>query len=299
MTKILSFFEFQDHFGTEKACLDYLFAQRWPDGFICPRCGGTTSSFLQTRDMFQCCSCRYQASVTAGTIFHKHHLPLRTLFLAVYLFATNKRGISALELQRKCDIKTYRTAWLLLHKLRKGMDSSGQYPLQGAVEVDETTIGPKQSGKRGRGAEGKTLVAVAVETQGKTMGRAYLEPIAHASKEVLGLFVKAHVQTGSELLTDGWPSYKHLQNDYQHRSTVVKDPKKKAECLPKVHLIITNAKAWMRGTLNRYPADRYLERYLDEFAFRFNRRWKLESIFDKLLTRCIQRSTITLAELKA
>ncbi len=299
MAKVLSFFEFQEQFGTEKACLNYLIHQRWPDGFVCPRCGGTKASFLKTRDAFQCSACRYQASVTAGTLFHKHHLPLRTLFLAVYLFATNKRGISALELQRKCGIHTYRTAWLLLHKLRKGMDSSGHFPLQGAVEVDETFIGPKRHGKTGRGAEGKTLVAVAVETQGKTMGRAYLEPIPNARKEALGQFVKDHVEPGSTLKTDGLASYKHLQKEYNHRPISLKDPEKTTECLPKVHLVITNAKAWMRGTLNRYPAKRYLERYLDEFAFRFNRRWKLETIFDKLLTRCLQTTTITLAELKA
>ena len=296
MAKILSFFDFQDSFPDEQACFDYLFKLRWPDGFKCPKCQHDQASFISTRKLFQCSSCRYQASVTAGTVFHKLRQPLQKLFLAVFLFSTSKKGISAMELQRKSGIKTYRSAWTLLHKLREGMKSSGLFPLTGPVEVDETYIGGSREGTRGRGAEGKVLVAVETKEK-KKMGRAYLEPIQDAGKKELGQFVKDHVEPGTKLFTDGWKSYDHLKGLYQHIPNTQHETEKSGETLPKVHIVITNVKTWLRGTLNRYPDEKYMPRYLDEFEFRFNRRWNLFNIFDKLLTRCVQRSTITLAEL--
>ena len=107
-----------------------------------------------------------------------------------------------MELQRKSGIKTYRSAWTLLHKLREGMKSSGLFPLTGPVEVDETYIGGSREGTRGRGAEGKVLVAVETKEK-KKMGRAYLEPIQDAGKKELGQFVKDHVEPGTKLFTDG------------------------------------------------------------------------------------------------
>ncbi len=298
MAKLLSFFDYQDSFPDEQACFDYLFKLRWPNGFRCPKCHHDQASFISTRKLFQCYACRYQVSVTAGTVFHKLRQPLQRLFLAVFLFSTSKKGISALELQRKSGIKTYRTAWLLLHKLREGMKSSGLFPLTGPVEVDETYIGGSRNGTPGRGAEDKVLVAVAVETRDKKkMGRAYMKPIQSAGKEELGQFVKEHVEPGTKLLTDGWKSYEHLKGLYRHIPILQKDPEKAGEVLPKVHIVITNVKTWLRGTLNRYPNEKYFSRYLDEFEFRFNRRWDLFNIFDKLLTRCVQRYTVTLAEL--
>ena len=218
------------------------------------------------------------------------------IFWAVYLAATNKKGISALELQRKLGIRSYQTAWLLLQKIRKGMTSSGNFPLTDYVEVDETYIGAQSEGKRGRGAENKSPVAVAVETDGKNMGRAYLKCIDSHSKEELKPFVKECIAPGAKVTTDGLPSYNFLKEYYEHNQVVIKDPKKTGELLPKVHIVIANLKMWLRGTFNRYP-EKHIQSYLNEFAFRFNRRWKIENIFDKLLYRCIQRSTITFAEL--
>ncbi|MDP8207907.1 MAG: IS1595 family transposase [Candidatus Electryonea clarkiae] len=209
MAKVLSFFDFQEFFATEHACFDYLFKIRWPNGFICPRCHHDQASFVSTRKLFQCCSCRYQASVTAGTVFHKLRQPLQKLFLAVFLFSTSKKGISAMELQRKTGIKSYKTAWLLLHKLRKGMKSTGIFPLTDPVELDETYIGGSRQGTTGRGAEDKVLVAIAIETRNKKkMGRAYMKPIKDAGKKELGQFVKEHIQPAQQFtLMDG-----HLTN---------------------------------------------------------------------------------------
>lgn len=298
MCKVLSLFQYQELFGTEEACFKYLIAMRWPNGFKCPKCGHTEAYTLRRRKLFQCKSCKHQTSVTAGTVFHKLRQPLTKLFLAIYLISTNKKGISALELQRKIGLKSYQTAWTLQHKLRKAMKSSNSFPLTDPVEVDETYIGGKRHGKAGRGAENKALVAVAVETRDKKrMGRTYLSPIENAGKEELCQFVEKHVKPGTIVKTDGWISYQDLASNYIHKPSKLYSPDDAAKLLPKVHIIIANAKMWMRGTFNRYPSSKHLERYLEEFQFRFNRRWNIDNIFDSLLERCIQRTTITFAEL--
>ena len=298
MDNILTIYEFQKQFPTEDACFDYLARKKWPDGFICPKCGHKEYYLIKRRKLFQCQKCKHQTSVTAGTIFHKLKQPLTTLFWAVYLVSTGKKGISALELQRKLGLKCYKTAWMLLHKIRKGMASSCNFPLTTAVEADETYVGGQREGKRGRGAEDKSIVGVVVETDGLNMGRAYLKSIEHPSKEEIGRFLNTYVNKGVKITTDGFPAYGFLKEEYEHNPIVIKDPKKAGELLPKAHIVIANLKMWLRGTFNRYPV-KHLQAYLDEFTFRFNRRWKLENIFDKLLTRCIQRTTITFAELSA
>jgi len=300
MNNILTVFSFEKRFPTEKACFDYLVDLRWPHGFICPKCGHTEFYPIERRKLFQCRHCKHQASVTAGTIFHKLKQPLKTLFWAVFLVATSKKGISALELQRKLGINCYKTSWLLLHKIREAMVSSGNFPLKNLVEADETYVGGAAEGKAGRGAQGKSLVAGAVEVNPETeaMGRAYLQKIQTHSTGELGAFINHRVAKGTKVKTDGLPSYNFLDAEYEHITTKAKDVQSKGELLPKFHIVISNFKTWMRGTFNRYP-DKHIQRYIEEYTFRFNRRWNLDNIFDKLLTRCIQRTTITFAELSA
>ena len=298
MEDILSFFDFQKKFPSEETCFDYLAQLRWPQGFVCPRCGHDQFYRVQRRKLFQCRKCKHQASVTAGTVFHKLRHPLLRLFWAIFLISTNKKGISAMELQRKLGIKSYQTAWLLLHKLRKAMASSGKFPLRKMVEADETYLGGHKEGKAGRGAEGKILVAAVVEIDpdNDTMGRTYLKKIATHSTKELGSFIRQNVAAGTTVITDGLPSYAFLEAGYEHVPIVIKEHKKSGELLPKVHIVIANLKMWLRGTFNRYP-EKHIQSYLNEFTFRFNRRWKLENIFDKLINRCILTTTITYAEL--
>jgi len=296
MCQILSFFEYQEQFSDEEDCFKYLFRLRWPNGFVCPKCGGSEYYMIYKHKRFQCKQCRHQTSVTAGTVFHRSHQPLRILFMAVYLIATSKKGLSAMELRRKLGISGYKTAWLLMQKIRTAMASSGKFLLTRMVEIDETYIGGHREGPRGRGAKDKTLVAIAVETNGSTMGRAYLKTINSLTMTELEQFVKDHVARATKVSTDGHKSYGSLNNDYVH--VPVKNSKacSKSDVLPKVHIVVANLKMWLRGTYNCLPA-KHLQRYLDEFVFRFNRRWNLENIFDKLLVRCVNANTITYAEL--
>ena len=296
MCQILSFFEYQEQFSDEEDCFKYLFRLRWPNGFVCPKCGGSEYYMIYKYKRFQCKQCRHQTSVTAGTVFHRSHQPLRILFMAVYLIATSKKGLSAMELRRKLGISGYKTAWLLMQKIRTAMASSGKFLLTRMVEVDETYIGGHREGPRGRGAKDKTLVAIAVETNGSTMGRAYLKTINSLTMTELEQFVKDHVARATKVSTDGHKSYGSLNNDYVHIPVKNSKACSKSDVLPKVHIVVANLKMWLRGTYNCLPA-KHLQRYLDEFVFRFNRRWNLENIFDKLLVRCVNANTITYAEL--
>ncbi len=298
MATVLSLAEFMQRFPSEDECFQYLAKKRWPDGFHCPRCGHDGAYYLSTYKRYQCTSCRHQISLTAGTVFHKLRQPLVTLFWAVYLIATTKKGLSAMELQRKLGFRSYRTAWTLLQKIRSAMASSHAFPLTGAVEVDETYIGGRRPGKRGRGAEGKSLVAAAVETTRRTMGRAYMRTVEDASLNSLQSFVKTHVTPGVTVTSDAFKSYTFLAQDYIHNPVVHSQKETDTETLPKVHIVIANLKMWLRGTYNCLPS-KHLQKYLDEFIFRFNRRWKLQNIFDKLLHRCILNHPCTYAELIA
>jgi len=295
MESTLSLYEFLKRFPTEDDCFQYLVKKRWPDGFRCPKCGNPHAYYIVTYHRFQCTVCRHQTSVTAGTVFHKLRQPLLTLFWAVYFIATSKKGMSAMELKRKLGIRSYQTSWLLLHKIRSAMASSHLFPLTGNVEVDETFVGGRRPGKRGRGAEGKSLVAAVVETNGTTMGRAYLETIDDATTDTLARFVTSHVAPGVMVTTDAYKSYGFLSTSFHHVQ-VVRSHKTVDEPLPKVHIVIANLKMWLRGTYNCLPS-KHLQKYLDEFNFRFNRRWYLESIFDKLLDRCVNSFSLSYADL--
>lgn len=298
MSDVVSLADFLDKFPTEDACYQYLLQTRWPDGFQCPRCGHKGAYFIPSRKQFQCTACKKQTSITAGTVFHRHRLPIRTLFWAVYLIASSKKGISAMELQRKLDIGSYKTAWMLYHKIRTAMVSSGKFPLTKKVEVDETYVGGRRPGKRGRGAEGKSLVVAAVETDGRYMGRSYLTAIDDASIDSLSAFVSYRVAPSTMVRTDAFKSYRFLTESYSHVPVTRKSLSSNDDPLPKVHMVIANLKMWLLGTYNCLPS-KHLQKYLDEFIFRFNRRWNLGTIFDKLLNRCLLTPIFTYAELTA
>src|SRR2546423_744421 len=177
-----SLIEFQQRFGDEAACAQYLAAARWPDGFVCPGCGGGKAWRLETKAWtYECASCRRQTSVTAGTIMHHSKLPLTAWFWAAYLMATHSNGISALQLQRQLAFGSYKTAWLICAKLRCSMLAPGRSPLAGLVEVDETQIACRSkndpvTGGGGRSHQGKMLVVGAVEVEDGGLGPGRIRP---------------------------------------------------------------------------------------------------------------------------
>ncbi len=197
--------EFQDRFASEEACLAYLAGSRWPDGFVCPGCGGREAWVLARRHLWECAECRLQTSVTAGTVMHGMRTPLRTWFWAAYLVATHHPGISAKQLQRQLGLSRYETAWLILQKLRRAMVAPEREPLKGEVEVDEFFIGGLEEGLRGGRQRGKKVLAgIAIEVRGGGSGRVRLHVLADASGDSLGSFVQATTAAGALVHTDGW-----------------------------------------------------------------------------------------------
>jgi transposase-like protein len=265
--------ELEASFGTEEACRAYLARLRWPDGFRCPRCGGGRSWPVRGL-LLECVGCGCQTSVTAGTIFQDTRTPLRVWFRAMWWVTTQKNGASALGLQRVLGLKKYKTAWTMLHKLRRAMVRPGRDLLTGRIEVDESYVGGEEEGLPGRLNLKKALVVVAVQEDGPRIGRIRLRQIIDASAESLIPFVRASVEPGSVVHTDGWKGYLPLdRNGYRHEVTVLKGKKKTpSELLPRVHLVISLLKRWLLGTHQGAVSQKHLDYYLDEFTFRFNRR---------------------------
>jgi len=198
--------EFEKMFTTEEQCLDYLKEFRFPEGYLCRKCHHD-EYWLNKRGIMVCKNCRNELSITSGTIFHRSKLPLVIIFRALWWMVAQKNGVSAVGLQRVLGIGSYRTAWAWLHKFRRLMVFPGRNKLSGKIEVDETLVGGKKAGKRGRGAEGKSLVVIAVEIMEKGTGRLRMSLISDASKKSLGKFINDNIEPGSNLITDRWKGY--------------------------------------------------------------------------------------------
>ena len=220
--------EFEARFPDDEACARWLFGKRWPDGFRCPGCGHAKGWELGRGTLLvECARCRRQTSVTAGTVLHRSHLPLKLWFLAAWLVATHKNGMSARQLWLQLGLGSYKTAWLLLRKLRRAMVDPEREPLAGLVEVDETSLSFRTkddpvTAKPGRSHEGRLLIAGAVEIVGKGPGRVRLTVIGDYSAATLDAFVAGNVAAGSTVVSDGWSGYATL-TDVKHDPRVIGD----------------------------------------------------------------------------
>jgi transposase-like protein len=282
--------EFQSKFATEDACQEYLAACRWPDGFVCPRCGQRRAYELVQQRRWQCASCRHQVSLTAGTILHNTKIPLTVWFWAAYLMTTDKRGLSALLLQRQLALRRYETAWMMLHKFRRAMVNVARDPLQGEVEVDDTWIGGTQASLRGsRQLKGRkaVLVLVAVEKRGHATGRARMAVIPDFKGITLLAFLKQNVAPGSTIYTDGLKSFTGLKEaGFEHVPRIQPLPidlrKGAKSVVPLADRAIGNLQQWLIGTHHGVSRGQ-LPVYLDEFVFRHNRRKQPMAAFQTLL----------------
>lgn len=294
----LSLLEFKKRFGTERACQNALEKMRWPNGFICPKCDRTKASRIKTRRLLQCSKCHYQVSLTSGTIFHKTRTPLQKWFWAIYLASQDKGGVSAMRLSKQLELG-YKTAWAMLHKIRKAMsERDSGYTLSGSIELDDAFFGGAAKGRRGRGAANKTTVLVMVESRDEHAGFITMQTVESMEKSLVEKLVKKHIAPAQRIRTDAYKSYYGLtEMGHRHDGTPV--PSKKAsEDLPWVHIAISNAKRFLLGTYHGV-SHKHLQRYLDEFCYRFNRRAWEKQITLRLLTACVSATPITFAELKA
>jgi hypothetical protein len=280
----LSILEFQERFATEEACRQYLFASRWPEGFVCPGCGAGRAGGETRRHLWVCTACGHQTSVTAGTVMHGTRTPLRTWFRAAYVVATHHPGISAKQLQRQLGLSRYETAWLILHKLRRAMVATERELLKGEIEIDEFFLGGYGEGLKGGRQRGKkALVGIAIEARGRGSGRLRLQVLPDASGPTLRDFAKATTAPGAIVHTDGLQSYRVLaKHGYDHRRRRQGTAAPGEQLLPRAHRAISNLNAWMHGT-HRGVGDEHLPVYLDEYVFRHNRRGTPMAAFQTLL----------------
>lgn len=268
--------EFLEWFADEAACRSYVVRCRWPHGFECACCGAKADPWTTSRGYLHCRQCGSEVSATAGTIFDRTRMPLRTWFAAMWFVTSQKDGASALGLKRVLGFGSYQTAWTWLHKLRQAMVRPGRDRLCGRIEVDEAYIGGIDTGgKRGRGSAKKEIVVVALEVRSpKGFGRVRMRRIPDVSGKSLVSFVCDVAEKGSEILTDGWSGYNELSKyGYKHERVVLSDTGDPAHIsMPGVHRVAALVKRWLLSTHQGSVSPKHIEYYLDEYTFRFNRR---------------------------
>ena len=311
LEKPSSLLDFVRMFTTDEACAEYLFRVRHTNGFVCPKCSSQKGWPIAGRGVIECNN-GHQVSLKAGTVMHRSRQHLTTWFYAAYLMSTLTPGISALQFQKQLGIKRYETAFNMLHKLRSALVAPEREKLKGEVEVDECYIGGPEEEKPGRSKGKKSLVVVSVEivrwidTSGrkagrhvtqydiegpperqqrsqadgepvlrKRAGRVRMTVIPDASAETLLPWIGSNIEKGTKIYTDGWKGYNGLQGGgYSHiRTLQTHKGHKTGKWLPLVHLIVSNLKRWLTGTHKGAVTQKHLQAYLNEFTFRFNRRF--------------------------
>jgi transposase-like protein len=293
----MTLIEFQTEFGTEEQCRECLFKKRWPGGFKCPKCGHAEHFNIKSRSLYQCKACSHQTSVTSGTIMDKTRTPLSKWFMAMYLLSSDKRGASALAISKPTGV-AYFTAWTMCHKIRHAMGSrDATHKMDGIVEMDEAFFGAAdEGGKRGRGAE-KTAVMVSVSLTADGKPRFARMRVVDAVNSAAALsFAESTVAKGSEVRTDGLNIYPALGRNGYSLAQKEYSPKKQPGHLHWTHILISNAKAFIEGTFHGLDGI-HLQRYLDEFCYRFNRRWMGGGVFSRLVMACAVSGKITYHEL--
>lgn len=282
--------KFNKLFKDDAACLEYLSDIKWRAGYSCKRC--SNKNFCKGKKDFsrRCTKCKYDESVTAGTMFDKVKFSLHITFHIIFKICTKKKGMSALEISKEFETRLM-TCWKFKWKVHQAMKSSRHYPLEGEVHIDEFLIGGPEEENRGRDYGKKRLVVLALEIiDGKKMGRAYAKLIEDASSDELLSFMHEHVDKNAKVMTDEWSGYSPIKKIYplleQRKSESGKNFKE-------LHLHIMNIKSWLRG-IHHHCSKEHLQGYLDEYHFRFNRRNNMNTIFDVLIERMMQSEPVRL-----
>jgi hypothetical protein len=280
--------------GTETLCATALESAGWPDGFRCPCCGGSAHCLLHTEGhkIFQCNACRHQTSLIAGTLFQSTKLPLTTWFLAIHLISQAKTGLSALSLKRQLGV-SYPTPWLVHHKLMQAMtEREAHYTLSGKVQVDDAYLGGECSGgKVGRGSENKVAFVAAVSmSDGGDPMRIKLNTVSGFKLKAISHWASKNLAPGSTVYSDGLACFSAVTKaGCTHESTVL------AGCKPKdvpelqwINTVLGSLKTSLSGSYHSFGFKKYAEQYLGAFAYRFNRRFDLKTLAQRLLVAAAQ-----------
>lgn len=319
MPKFSSLLQFQKRFPNDEDCIEYLEKLRWPNGFVCPNCGHDDGYRLAERRLIQCALCRHQTSATAGTIFHKTRTPLLAWFWMVYMIAQDKGGVSMLKLSNDLGMH-YDTVWNIVHKIRDAMRARDQQiTLAGFIELDEAVIGPearksagpitegevrprkKRLGRRKFSAAsvGKTQCEAIVIAERENMhaGNVIMQVINSTTRDDIREVVQQRVEPNQWFKTDGAQSHWVLKSMGHQLDCWPMSGEQGCEELPIVHRVISLVKRWLLGRLHGV-SDRYLQCYLNEFCFRFNRRDSKRPLYESLLKACALALPVTYAELR-
>jgi transposase-like protein len=272
--------DFNRDFPNDAACLDWLHDYLYPDGIYCKLCQRVTKHHrVQSRPSYSCDWCGHHVHPTAETIFEKSTTSLRHWFYAIYLMASTRCGISAKQLERELGV-TYKTAWRMFHEIRSLLNEKGG-KLRGYVEMDETYIGGRRRGKRGRGAEGKSIVAGVVERKGRIVARKVINVRARTLLPIL----QESVIRGSTVYTDELGSYNHVRGlGYRHRRI---QHAAKVYVVGDIHTNTVDGfwsllKRGINGVYHSVSA-KHLQSYLDEYSFRYNHRNDSRPMFKSFL----------------
>jgi transposase-like protein len=290
LQKGLSLTEFVDRYGTEAQCRAAVIAWRWPEGFVCPACGCTEHGVVGRRQLYACHGCLRQTSYKAGTIFERTLLPLTKWFQGMYLLTQAKNSISTLELARQLGVRPD-TASLMRHKLMSVMvEREAARKLDGRVEVDDAVLGGEKSelegGKRGRGGPNKVPFVIAVETTDDGRPRRLLLHVVRSHDgAAIEAMARAHLEPTARVVSDGLGCFRAVTRvGCAHTAVNVTKADHHGEklvCFRWANTVLGNVKTAIIGTL-KAVRPRYVQRYLGEFQYRFNRRFDLPAMLDRL-----------------
>ncbi len=285
---------FKERFGTKQDCYQYLADLKWSGGYSCIKCGHDDYIKGKQPCSRKCRKCCYDESPTSGTLFHKLKFGIDKAFEMLYEITVGKKGASSIWLAEHFGVQQ-KTAWYFRQKVQLAMKSSGNNPLEGIVHVDEFEIGTPQKGEQGRSASDKKIrVVLAVEERDGKSGRAYAKVIEDYSSASLRPIFEEHISKEASVVADGWTGYAPIKEDYPGLTQILSNQGKNFKML---HIQIRNFKNWLRGT-HSYCNQEYLQNYIDEYFFRFNRRNHRSSIVDKIIGRCVEHPpTCQLAEI--
>jgi ISXO2-like transposase domain/Transposase zinc-ribbon domain len=284
--KVLNLLEFHEKFPDEAACEGYLIESRWPDGYVCEDCGSKEAWYLNGRRTFQCCYCNSQRSITADTLFHGSHTPLREWFLAFYLVTESKKGISILELAHHLGMKDCRRAARMKRLIQEAMTARNErYLLNGFIELDEAVFIEG-------GENTNVLVAVSLEEETGSPKYVRFRVVENLKATTLESAATSCIEASSDIATDAFASHNGLGKLFnEHISCRQDKPSDAGEYLPWVHVLISNAKRFINGT---HHAVNHLQGYLEEFSWRFNRRFS--NLFHRMIATSISYKPVYLPQ---
>ncbi len=327
----MKIFDFHNEFPDEMSCIKYLKELRESEGIVCNNCGSNEHIWLENRKTWQCKKCYSRKSLKSGTIMENTKLPLLIWFRTIALISMTKKGISTLALQKQLGLKRYEPVWEMVHKIRNSMGKrDDDYWLDGTIEIDEgffnacehktkfeiiigeeknTKQEEKKKNKRGRGSEKKEAVLVMIQTEpveipkkDKKMSKIkYIKfkQIERQDQETILPILKNNISLNSTLKTDGYASYQNISNQFEkHQVTITKDKKLIESNFPWVHTMISNAKRLFLGIHHKIGKG-YLQMYLNEFCYKFNRRYNLDNLIYSIIRACINSPHYSLYTLRS